>query len=483
MSDPYENLRRVDLFRDLPEDDLAALCQASTEVTLTDGETLFAQGDEGDAAYVITGGVIEIVKEGAERHTLLAVRKPGEVIGEMALLQDEPRMATAKGRGRTTVLKVPKQAMTHLLDVSPTAVRKLFDIVLGRLRSTQAAMQQNERMVQLGTLTAGVAHELNNPAGAVQRAAAQLDGAIDDYARATIEATTALDRNQLAAIERLVRQPPETAQLSALERSDLEQELEDALDDAGVNEPWTVAADLVEAGIRPDEVFGLGTTDLTATLDAVAAGRAVKGLMGSVAEGAGRISTIVGALKSYSYLDRTPVQDVDVAAGIEDTLLILGQKLNGILVERDFADDLHRIEAHGSDLNQVWTNLLDNAADAIRQRRDEEGDAAAGRITIRAWNEGAGIVVEFTDDGSGIPDEIVDQIFDSFFTTKEPGKGTGLGLDISYRVVVIGHEGDLTVESVPGRTNFRVELPSTIHRRPVTSSSESTARRAPEETA
>ena len=219
MSDPYENLRRVDLFRDLPEDDLAALCQASTEVTLTDGETLFAQGDEGDAAYVITGGVIEIVKEGAERHTLLAVRKPGEVIGEMALLQDEPRMATAKGRGRTTVLKVPKQAMTHLLDVSPTAVRKLFDIVLGRLRSTQAAMQQNERMVQLGTLTAGVAHELNNPAGAVQRAAAQLDGAIDEYARATIEATTALDRYQLAAIERLVRQPPETAQLSALELS------------------------------------------------------------------------------------------------------------------------------------------------------------------------------------------------------------------------------------------------------------------------
>jgi signal transduction histidine kinase len=482
MADPYENLRKVDLFRDLPEDDLAALCQASSEVTLADGETLFAQGDEGDAAYVITDGVIEIVKERAEKDTLLAVRKPGEVIGEMALLQDEPRMATARGRGPTTVLTVPKPALTHLLDVSPTAVRGLFDIVLDRLRSTQAVMKQNERMVQLGTLTAGVAHELNNPAGAVQRAAAQLDGAIDDYAGATTKAARTLDRDVLAEIERLVRQPPDTVQLSALERSDLEQELEYALEDAGVSEPWTVAPDLVDAGIRPDDLEALGTTDLTAALDAIGAGRAVTSLVRSVSEGAERLSAIVGALKSYAFLGQASMQDVDVSKGIEDTLLILGQKLKGILVERDFADDLHRIEAHGSELNQVWTNLLDNAADAIRQRREEEGDAAAGRILIRAWNEGAGIVVELTDDGPGIPDEIVNQIFDSFFTTKEPGKGTGLGLDISYRVVVIGHRGDLTVESEPGRTTFRVELPANDHRRPVSSSTESTSREL-EETA
>jgi signal transduction histidine kinase len=482
MTDRYENLRRVELFRDLPENDLAALCQASSEVTLADGETLFVQGDEGDAAYVITGGVVEIVKEGAEKDTLLAIRRPGEVIGEMALLQDEPRMATARGRGTTTVLKVPRPAMTHLLDVSPTAVRGLFDIVLDRLRSTQAAMKQNERMVQLGTLTAGVAHELNNPAAAVQRAAAQLDDAIGNYAGATIKAARTLDRDVLAAVERLVRQPPDAVELSAVERSDLEQELEDALEDAGVAEPWKVAADLVEAGIRPDDLEELDTTDLTRALDAVSAGRAVTSLVRSVSDGAERLSAIVGALKSYSFLDRAPVQDVDVTRGIEDTLLILGGKLNGILVERDFADDLHRIEAHGSELNQVWTNLLDNAADAVRQRREEEGDAAAGRILIRARNDGDGIVVEITDDGPGIPDEIVNQIFDSFFTTKEPGEGTGLGLDTSYRIVVTGHRGDLTVESEPGRTTFRVELPPTVHRRPSPSST-STTYGHPEETA
>ncbi len=167
------------------------------------------------------------------------------------------------------------------------------------------------------------------------------------------------------------------------------------------------------------------------------------------------------------------MQDVDIGKGIEDTLMILGEKLKGILVEREIADDLHRIEAHGSELNQVWTNLLDNAADAIGQRRSVEGDSAGGRILIRAWNEGTGIVVEVTDDGSGIPEEIVEQIFDAFFTTKEPGKGTGLGLDIAHQIVVIGHRGDLTVDAEPGRTTFRVELPADARQGPFTSSNES----------
>lgn len=458
MADRRDQLRSVDLFRDLPEEDLAALDQSSSEVTLADGDTLFVQGDDGDAAYVITEGVIEIVREGPQKDTLLAVRKPGEVIGEMALLQDEPRMATARGRGPTTLLKVPKRALTRLLETSPTALRGLFDIVLDRLRSTEAMMKQTERMAQLGTLAAGVAHELNNPAGAVRRAAAQLDGAIIDYVDATTRAAQALDPDVLDQVERLVRQPPE-APLSALDRSDLEQQLEEALASAGVVEPWTVAADLVEAGIGPDDLDALDTTDIVAALEAVGTGRAVASLLRSVTAGSERISAIVGALRSYSFLDQAPVQDVDVTTGIEDSLLILGAKLKDIVVERDFADDLRRIEANGSELNQVWTNLLANAADAIRQRRQEEGAAAAGRILVSARNEGNGIVVEFTDDGPGIPDEIAEKVFDSFFTTKQPGEGTGLGLYISHRVVTIGHGGDLTFESGSGGTTFRVDLP------------------------
>ena len=231
--------------------------------------------------------------------------------------------------------------------------------------------------------------------------------------------------------------------------------------DLGVDEPWTVAADLVDAGVGPDDVAELGTDAAKEAFDVVGAGRAVQSLVRAVVEGAERLSAIVGALKSYSFLDQAPVQDVDITKGIEDTILILGDKLAGVVVDRRYAEDLRRIEAHGSELNQVWTNLLDNAADAIAERRASEGESAAGRITIEATNDDrSGVVVEVTDDGAGIPPEIRTRIFDSFFTTKEPGKGTGLGLDISYRVVVMGHGGDLTVESEPGRTTFRVELPN-----------------------
>ncbi|MGI9577883.1 MAG: ATP-binding protein [Microthrixaceae bacterium] len=461
MADPYEHLRKVDLFRDLPAADLEIVCEGSSEVTLADGEALFSQGDGGDAAYVITSGAIEIVAVGSSRNTLLAVRKPGEVIGEMALLQDEPRMASALARDATTVLKVPKPAMTHLLETSPTALRGLFDIVLERLQSTQALMKQGERMVQLGTLTAGVAHELNNPAAAVSRAAGQLESALGQYGEALTRAASSLDSTKLTEVRGLADRPLGASSLSALERSDAEQLLGEKLDDSGVADPWTRAADLVDAGIGVADIDALDLTGegLATALEALSTGRQAAGLVRSVADGAERLSSIVGALKSYSFLDRAPLQDVDVTSGIEDTLLILGEKLAGVTVERDYDSDLALIEANGSELNQVWTNLLDNAADAIGERRRADGEAAAGRIVVSAKNHGEGIVVEIADDGSGIPAHVVEQIFDSFFTTKEPGKGTGLGLDICRQIVVIGHDGDLSVDSEPGRTTFRVELP------------------------
>ena len=459
MPDPYEHLRKVDLFRELPEEDLAALCEASVEVQLADSEVLFSQGSPGDAAYVITGGEIEIVKEG-EADTLLAVRRPGEVIGEMALLQDEPRMATARASGDTTVLTVPRPALTHLLDTSPTAVRGLFDMVLDRLRSTQVSMRQIERMAQLGTLTAGVAHELNNPAAAVSRASGHLEQAVARQTDALIAAAGELPMETLVELGRLAQQPSEGTGLSALQRSDAEQDLGDYLDSAGLADPWTVAADLVDAGITAADIESIGAERIDLALDVLATGRTATSLVRSISEGAERLSAIVGALKSYSFLDRAPVQDVDVARGIEDTLLIVGEKLSGIVVERDFEEPLNRIEANGSELNQVWTNLLDNAADAIAERRAEQGESAAGRVVLRARNDGDGVVVEVTDDGVGIPPDISERVFDSFFTTKEPGKGTGLGLDISHRIVVLGQGGDISADSEPGRTTFTVRLPA-----------------------
>ena len=455
----FDSLRRVPLFADLPEADLELVCAQSTEVDIAAGEVLFREGDVGDAAYVITAGALEIVKESAEREVLLAVRREGEVIGEMALLQDEPRMATVRAREDTTALAIPQPAVAHLLDASPTAVRTLFGIILERLRTTESQLRQRERMAQLGTLTAGVAHELNNPAAAVRRAATQLGEAIDAYAAAG--AAAHLDEAALDALAGLGGGPP--AALSAMGRADLEAELEDALADAGVAEPWALAADLADAGVQPADLARLaeatGPDGLGPAVAVLGARRAVDGLLHAVAEGTDRLSSIVRALKSYSFLDQAPVQDVDVTVGIEDTILILGPKLSGIHVERRYDPDLARIEAHGSELNQVWTNLLDNAADAIAERRAAEGEAAAGTITIATADAEHGIAVEITDDGPGIPEDVLPQIFDSFFTTKEPGKGTGLGLDISYRIVVTGHGGDLQVTSEPGRTTFRVELP------------------------
>jgi signal transduction histidine kinase len=250
--------------------------------------------------------------------------------------------------------------------------------------------------------------------------------------------------------------------MSALERSDAEQALGERLDEAGLGDPWSLAADLVEAGIGIADLEALDAGDpatVPITLEALAASRQAMGLVRSVSSGAERLSAIVGALKSYSFLDRAPVQQVDVTAGLEDTLLILGEKLRGIAIGRDYEADLNPIEANGSELNQVWTNLIDNAADAIAERRGAEGEASAGRIAVTARNLGDGVVVEVTDDGAGIPEAVAEQIFDSFFTTKEPGKGTGLGLDISRQIVVVGHAGDITVDSEPGRTTFRVELP------------------------
>lgn len=352
----------------------------------------------------------------------------------------------------------------HLLSCSATAARILFEIILDRLADTEAHLRQRERMAQLGTLTAGVAHELNNPAAAVARAANQLSDAVHTYARFAAEAAATLDEPGREAILQRPQTPTDSPQeLSALERADREQEIEGALADAGLDEPWLYSLDLAALGIRAADLDHIrddvGGGDLPAALRAIGSARTVDMLLRTVLLGSHRLSVIVKALKSYSYLDQAPLQDIDVTVGIEDTLLILASTLEGIHVERDYAEDLRTIEAHGSELNQVWTNLLSNAIDAITERRSA-GDARAGRITISVHNTDAGIAVEITDNGIGIPPEVTGRVFDSFFTTKAPGKGTGIGLDISRQIVTLGHGGDISVQSEPGHTTFRVELPA-----------------------
>jgi signal transduction histidine kinase len=455
-----ERIRAVPLFAGLTDDDLDLLGRGAEPITLSAGTELFAEGDVGGHAYVIASGEIEILKETGDRAVRLAVRGPGEVIGEMALLRESPRSSTARALTDTELIGIPRSELEALLDSSTTAVRALFGVVLERWEATESQLRQKDRMAQLGTLTAGLAHELNNPAGAVARAAGQLRRALEELAAADRELTGRLEEGASALLDELRRRAREVVPgPGGLARSDLETEMEELLQASGIEDGWRITAGLVEAGLTPDDARRILTTGgdhAAAMLTLIQVERQVSGLVHQVEEGTRRMSAIIKALRSYAYLDRAPVQDVDVTTGIDDTLLLLTHRLEGIRVVREYAEDLPTIEAVGSELNQVWTNLIDNAACAI-----VDSGRTDGVIVIRVFCEEDTLVVEVEDNGAGIPPEATARVFDSFFTTKPPGSGTGLGLSISYEIVVHEHRGDIGFTSEPGRTVFRVEIPMT----------------------
>jgi signal transduction histidine kinase len=450
-------LRSAPLFADLSDEDLERLMAGAFEESAPAGTVVFAEGDEGDKACLILDGEVEILKTSGEREVLLAVRGPGEVIGEMALLDTAPRMASVRARVDTRFLSIPKQQMDDLLATSATAGRSLFAVLLSRWRETEARLRQSERRAQIGTLTAGLAHEMNNPAAAVARGAGQLGAAVERLGTAMGALRAGGVDPGAEPIRSLFADAAEPhPPLSTMEQSDREDEMEDALSAVGVTDAWKLGPELVSAGITAAAVgtaiAGLEPNAVGLVVEAVSAAGDAASLVREVEEGADRLSAIVGALKSYSHLDRAEVQEVDLHRGLDDTLLILKRKLDGIDIRREYAEGPLMVEVYASELNQVWTNLIDNAADAV-------ADVSEGIVTLRTAELEGGVVVEVEDNGSGIPADIVDRIFDAFFTTKPPGSGTGLGLDISHGIISDRHRGELTVESIPGRTVFRVVIP------------------------
>ncbi len=391
---------------------------------------------------------------------LLAVQSEG-VVGEMALLEDAPRNASVRARSDALLMAIPKARLDELLDSSPSASRAFFEVMLGRWRDTQSSLQQSERMAQLGTLTAGLAHELNNPAAAVNSSAGRMAEFMVRYGDARAAVASNLDEDGLAVVDDLLEglyaSRGSRNQMSTLDQADLEDEIEAWLADHAVDRSWELASGLGDAGLNVHQLSNIadrvdGET-LPAVVDLISAAQEQLSLVHQIEEGTRRMSAIVKALKSYAYLDQAPVQNVDVTVGLDDTLMLLEHKTKGIEVVREYGDDVPVIEALGGELNQVWTNLIDNAIYAI----EEAGEP--GRLTVRATPTDTGLTVEVEDNGSGIPEEIRQRIFDSFFTTKPPGSGTGLGLDISRNIVLHHHGGNLSVDSEPGRTTFKVELP------------------------
>ena len=350
---------------------------------------------------------------------------------------------------------------THRYDPE-THLVFVFGSDVTRQRQAERALAQSERMATLGTLAAGVAHELNNPAAATRRAAEQLRDAFAalDSARGKLAGVTPEGEAILASLsERCEQSAANPSALGSLERSDLQADVEDWLDEQDVPDGWDLAPGLVDQGFGPDDLRQLSDVFGEVLLPAVLAfsvnTHRVHLLSHEIAVGSARISEIVAALKGYSYLGQAPVQKVDVHEGLESTLVIMRNVLKkGITVVRDYCSDLPPVLAHGGELNQVWTNLLDNAAHAIYAQ-----PVPTGTVTIRTHRDRGHGVVEVEDDGPGIPEDIQPHLFDPFFTTKEPGAGTGLGLSTSYSIITDKHGGTITVESRPGRTVFTVRLP------------------------
>jgi len=368
--------------------------------------------------------------------------------------------------GDRAALEATISGRQYVLTHAPGPER-VFVFVYGtdvtREKEAERALRQSERMATLGTLAAGVAHELNNPAAAAQRAAGQLESSLAGLQTAHMELTTTVGPEVadglVSALDGQARLAASCGcDLGALARGDTEVAIEEWLAERGLDSAWEVAPALVEGGldlaamVQLEEQVGRELVGRAARL--LAHGVQVYRLLDEIRQSSGRLAEIVGAMRAYSYLGQAPLQSVDVNDGIRNTLIILRSKLKaGIVVHQELATTLPRIEAFGSELNQVWTNLIDNAAYAM----DGQGE-----LRLRSALVEDRIVVEVEDDGPGIPGAIQSRVFDAFFTTKPPGSGTGLGLNTAYNIVVDKHQGDIRVESEPGRTRFTVELP--LHR-------------------
>ncbi len=456
------DLRAVELLADVAPETLRPVAEAARERSFAPGDRLLEAGAAPEDFLLVLEGEVDSVRpadpdESVRRHVAPTY------LGAMSVLSDTewPVSVVAATAGRVAL--VPATAFFDLLHADRRVQREVTRAILTVMRRIEAVAQRQERLASLGTLSAGLAHELNNPAAAARRTVDSLAEALETVQRTlTTFVESGVERaeaERLVALQReAVRRGAEAEPLDILDASEREDRMAERLEAVGIDEPWTLAEPLAAAGLDEGwlhEVVALAGPAGPAALRWVAASLTARGLADELREATDRISGLVAAVKEYSYMDQAAAQDVDVHSGLESTLTILGHKLGegSIEVVRDYERELPRIPAFGSELNQVWTNLLDNAIDAL---------AGRGTLTLRTRSgPGEGIVVEIEDTGPGIPPELRDRVFEPFFTTKEVGQGSGLGLDTARRIVVDRHRGTLDLESTGSGTAARVVLPAT----------------------
>src|SRR5215468_649816 len=448
-------LRRVPAFADLPDGQLDWFLSHAQEMHLAAGEIYVRAGDPADTMFVILEGQMQFRGEfGGE--TIIITIKPGDVTGVLPFSRMKEFGVTGRAITEGRILKFPASLFPELVQKMPELTSRLVALMSDRIREVTRIEQQRDRLVSLGKLSAGLAHELNNPASAATRATSQLRNILKKIRDASLElGRRDLTPEQKSEIEKLEAWFTQTDVVppDALTIADLEDQIDSLLRRNGQNDLWQLAAGLAQRNIKPEVLESLfAKLDADTARDAlvrISASVEVASLLHEIESATSRISDLVRAIKEYTYMDQSPVQNVDIVKSLETTLTILNYKLKrGVVVNRDYQPVL-LVNSFGSELNQVWTNIIDNAIDAMHGK---------GELRVRTYREDGCAVVEIGDNGPGISAEVQPHIFEPFFTTKGVGEGTGLGLDTVQRIVK-KHRGNIQVTSKPGDTRFQVWLP------------------------
>lgn len=463
------DLRPVDLFDDLDDTELAEWAAAAQRRNAEAGELVLEENSEPVGLLCLLEGTLQLFRHDGERLEPAGHQTAPTWIGAVPALTETPVNVRMVAATPARAALIPAAEFRRLALAHPSVHRRIMHQVRPLMSRITAIEQNRERLASLGTMAAGLAHELNNPAAAARRSAGQLGEALtvmDSTLRAFVDA--GLEREGAARVadlrEKALRQAREHSALSALDAADAEDEMRDRLEALGIPDAWRLAEPLAIAGVDNDWLAQMQAAAGPATpaaLSSLAAAIAAHNLVDELRESTDRMSSLVSAVKAYAYMDRGGVVRSDIHEGLETTLTVLGHKLKQteIEIKRDYDRTLPPITIHGSELNQVWTNLLDNAIDAVGH---------SGTITVSTRRDGDRILVEIADTGSGIPPAARAHVFDPFFTTKDVGHGTGLGLDTARRIVEDRHGGSLTFDTGERGTTFHVWIPLTQPDTPIT---------------
>jgi len=457
-------LRQISVFADLPQDQLEWFIENSDELEFNAGEMVFRKGDSPDWMIIFLEGEVQVRSDDHNLDDFVYIARAGDPMSEISGKLPFSRMKETEINGRavlyTRILRFPSHLFPELILRMPLLAERLVWRMVDRVREVTRTDERRDKLMALGKLSAGLAHELNNPASAARRTSDELMRTLEELRLADLDlcrhGLTIAQRKMLADFEHQAITAETRVTINALELNDLEDTITDWLEVHSIDESWRLSPILAEANLtieKLDEIYRQIPADslkdvLTRFVLQISAAKSANEIKNSVT----RISELVGAIKEYSYMDQAAVQKIDLHQGLDNTLLILKYKLKKKKIEivREYDKTLPLITAHGSMLNQVWTNLIDNAIDAMPE--------IGGRLKIRTRLEPDDILVEIRDNGAGIPPEVQPHIFEPFYTTKAVNEGTGLGLDAVSRIVS-KHRGDIRFQTKPGDTCFEVRLP------------------------